>query len=54
MSLEQDILRLLKEEGYRVNEAIRDALDDFLTILEDEGEEMTEDFDDEDYGDDDD
>lgn len=52
MALEQDILKLLREEGYRINEAIRDALDDFLSVVEEEGDEMVEDleedFDDED------
>lgn len=54
MSLEDDILKLLKSEGYRLNEAIRDALDDFLSILEDEGEEMDDDLDDNAYEDDED
>ena len=30
MGLEEDIVKLLKSEGYRINEAIRDALDEFL------------------------
>lgn len=36
MALEDDFLKLLKAEGYRVNEAVRDALDDFISVLEDE------------------
>lgn len=52
MSLQQDILKLLSEEGYRPNEAIRDALEDFVSIVEEEAEDMAEDleedFDDED------
>lgn len=52
MSLESDILKLLRSEGYQITEAIRDALDDFIAIVEEEGddlaEDLEEDFDDED------
>lgn len=54
MALEDDILKLLKAEGYRVNETIRDALNDFVGILEDEMESLDEaTTDDEDLDDDD-
>ncbi len=48
MALEDDILKLLKAEGYRVNEAIRDALDDFVAAIEDEMEALEAGLDDED------
>jgi hypothetical protein len=55
MALEEDIIKLLKSEGYRINESIRDALDDFLTIVEEENEDMEDDSgDEEDKGDQDD
>ena len=38
MSLSQQIMSLLKEEGYKVNEAVRDALADFLDVVEEETE----------------
>ena len=47
MALEEDVIKLLKSEGYRMNETIRDALGDFLDIVYDENEEMEEDLDDE-------
>ena len=47
MALEEDIIKLLKSEGYRINETIRDALDDFLDTVNDENEEMEDDLDDE-------
>ena len=42
MSLEEDIIKLLKHEGYKINESIRDALDDFLDIVNEENEDMDE------------
>lgn len=47
MALEEDVIKLLKSEGYRMNETIRDALGDFLDIVYDENEEMEDDLDDE-------
>ncbi len=47
MALEEDVIKLLKSEGYRINEAIRDALDDFLSTVEEENEDMEENLDDE-------
>ncbi len=38
MSLEEDIVRLLKQEGYRINEAVRDAIDDLIDVVEDEND----------------
>lgn len=40
MSLEVDIIKAIKAEGYRINENIRDALDEFLEVIRDENEEM--------------
>ncbi len=48
MALEEDVIKLLKSEGYRINEAIRDALDDFLSTVEEENEDMEENLDDSD------
>ncbi len=45
MALEDDIIKLLKAEGYRINETIRDALDEFIEVVNDESEDMDEDFD---------
>jgi hypothetical protein len=53
MGLEEDIIKLLKSEGHRINEVIRDALDDFLTTVEEENEDMEDDLDEEAGGDDD-
>ena len=44
MGLASNILGLLNDEGYRINEAIKDALDDFLIVVEEEGEDMAEDL----------
>lgn len=46
MGLEEDIIKLLKSEGYRINETIRDALDDFLDVVYEENEEMEEELED--------
>jgi hypothetical protein len=42
MGLEEDIIKLLKTEGFKVNEAIRDALDEFVDIVNEENEDMGE------------
>jgi hypothetical protein len=42
MGLEEDILKLLRAEGYRINEAIKDHLDEFLDCVNDENEDMEE------------
>jgi len=47
MALEDDIIKLLKAEGYRINETIRDALDEFIEVVNDETEDMEDDLDDE-------
>lgn len=44
MALASDILRMLKDEGYRTNEVIQDALDEFLSVVEDENEGMDDDI----------
>jgi hypothetical protein len=40
MALEDDIIKLLKAEGYRMNETIRDALEEFIEVVNDETEDM--------------
>ena len=47
MGLEEDIIKLLKSEGFKMNEAIRDALDEFLDTVNEENEDMDDDLDDE-------
>jgi hypothetical protein len=42
MGLEEDIIKLLKNEGFKMNEAIRDALDEFVDIVDEENEDMEE------------
>lgn len=46
MGLPEDLSRLLKAEGYKINETIQDAITDFLGIVTEENEEMEEDIDD--------
>ncbi len=46
MALSNEILRLLRDEGYRINEAISDALDEFLALVEEENETIDEHLDD--------
>lgn len=53
MSLKSDILKLLKEEGYRINEAVDDAIDEMITVVEDEMEGVEDDMDENSYSDDD-
>jgi hypothetical protein len=48
MGLEEDIIKLLKNEGFKINEAIRDALDEFVDIVDEENEDMDEDLEDDD------
>lgn len=49
--LNVELLKLIKAEGYRINETVRDALEEFIEVLveeneimgnEDEGEEEEE------------
>ena len=54
MSLKSEILKLLKEEGYRLNEAVDDALDEFITIVEEETEGVEDDMDENSYHEEDD
>ncbi len=44
MDIQTDILKLLKSEGYRLNEPIKDALDEFMDIVEDENSEMDSEY----------
>jgi len=53
MSLKSEILKLLKEEGYRLNEAVDDALNEFITIIEEETEGLEDDMEENSYQDDD-
>lgn len=46
MALEDDIIKLLKAEGYRINETIRDALDEFIEIINEEMEGIEGDIED--------
>lgn len=47
MGMEEDIIKLLKSEGFKMNEAIRDALDEFLDTVNEENEDMDDDLDEE-------
>ncbi|NRA37135.1 MAG: hypothetical protein HRU15_03260 [Planctomycetes bacterium] len=40
MSLQEDILTILKTEGYPTNEVIIDAMNEFIAVIEDEAEGM--------------
>ncbi len=42
VAIDRDILKLLKGEGFKTNEAINDALTEFLEIVEDENADMAE------------
>lgn len=53
MGLEEDVIKLLKAEGFKINEAIKDALDEFIDIVDEENEDMEEAGDDDDDKDDD-
>lgn len=53
MGLEEDVLKLLKSEGFKINDTIRDALDEFIDTVNEENEDMDEDLDEEGGGDDD-
>jgi hypothetical protein len=42
MAIEKDIIKLLKAEGLKINENIRDALDEFIDVVREEGESSEE------------
>jgi hypothetical protein len=46
MGLPEDVSKLLKSEGYKINETIQDAINDFLEVVTSENEEMEDDLDD--------
>ncbi len=46
MALPDDIRKLLKSEGYKTNEVILDAINDFINTVVEENEEMEEEDDD--------
>jgi hypothetical protein len=43
MGLHEDIIKLLKADGLKMNEAIRSALDDFVDTVKEENEDFEED-----------
>lgn len=45
MDLADDILRAIKAAGYKVNETVRDAIDELIDCVEDENDIMDEDED---------
>ncbi len=45
MGIEKDVIALVKAEGFKVNETIRDALDEFIGIVEEENETIQDDAD---------
>ncbi len=52
MGLEKDIIRLLKEEGFRMNDTITTAVDELVELAQQENDEMElEDEEDEDSDD---
>lgn len=53
MSLKSEIVKLLQDEGYRINEAVDDAIDEFLTVVEEETEGVEDDMEEHSYNDDD-
>jgi hypothetical protein len=42
LGFEKDVIALVKAEGFKINETIRDALDEFIGIVSDENETMQE------------
>lgn len=46
MGLPEDLAKLLKSEGYRLNETIRDGINDFIDLVIEENEEMEEEVED--------
>ncbi len=46
MGLPEDLSRLLKAEGYKINETIQDAISDFLGVVTEENAEMEDDLED--------
>ncbi len=47
MGMAEDIIKLIKNEGFKINEAIRDALDEFVDVVDEENEDMDENLEDE-------
>lgn len=46
MSLEDDIIRAIRADGYRINSAIREVVEDLIEVVEHENDETDEDMDD--------
>jgi len=46
MGLPEDLAKLLKSEGYRLNETIRDGINEFIELVVEENEDMEEDVED--------
>ncbi len=42
MSLSEDIMELLRDDGYQINEAVEDAIKDFVQVVEEEADNLTE------------
>ncbi len=42
MAIDKDIIKLLKAEGFKTNEAIVDALTEFIEVVQDENADMEE------------
>ena len=42
MAIDKDIIKLLKGEGFKTNEAIIDALTEYIEVVEDENADMAE------------
>ena len=51
MALAEEIIALLADEGYRVNETIRSSLQEFLAVIEEENEGYDDDLEDDFDGD---
>ncbi len=45
MGLAEDIVKMLRDEGYRVTEAVRDAVDELIEVVEEETEGVVDDDD---------
>lgn len=45
MGIEKDFIALMKSEGFKVNDTILDALDEFVGIVSDENDTMQDDAD---------
>ncbi len=51
MSIEEEIMRILRVEGFRTNDVTRDALNEFIEAVVEVHEELTDDGDEDEGGD---